>query len=57
MKTVKVISRSWGYVLKWINGPVPSWITSDDGTFCWYRRKKDAEKRAECYNKEAALAR
>lgn len=48
---VKVVSQSFGYVLKWIGDPIPSWITSDDGTFCWFKNKVDAIERADIFNK------
>ena len=47
---VKVISRDFGYVLKWIGDPIPAWITSNDRTFCWYKNKSDAIERAKVYN-------
>jgi hypothetical protein len=51
MENVKVISRSWGWTLKWIGAPIPKWIMSNDGTFGWYKKKKDALSSAACYNK------
>ena len=58
MQNVKVVTeysisgKRGGYRLQWIGSDnKPSWIVGVNGTFGWYKYKKDAIKYAEVYNR------
>jgi hypothetical protein len=49
----KATGKRGGYVLQWIGGNVPSYITGPNATCCWYKSKADAAARCEALNRSA----
>lgn len=45
---VKSLTRTYGYTIK--APPFITWARGPQNTFGWYRRKTDAQKRAEALN-------
>jgi hypothetical protein len=49
----KATGKRGGYVLQWIGGSVPSYITGPNATCGWYKSKADAVSRCEALNRSA----
>ena len=53
VRVIKSQMRKYGYTLQ-VVGEVPSWVIGPNGTFAWYKYKRDAVSRAAVYNKDVA---
>jgi hypothetical protein len=53
-RVIKSVTRSYGYCHQWVGPNCPSYIIGPQNTCHWYRYKRDAVKKAEALNKEAA---